>query len=279
MKEKINIAFSPCPNDTYMFAALVNGWIDCGNYAFNPMIEDIEQLNIRSGNESADVLKMSVARFASVSERFHLLHSGNAVGRGCGPLLVGKRIPAFEELSEMRIAVPGKRTTANMLLGMFFPHVHRKSEIIFSEIENEILKNNFDAGVIIHESRFTYSYRGLLKIADLGELWEQETGMPLPLGCMAVKKSLSEKTKFETENLIRKSIRFAFDHPETVMPYVRLHAQEMDEQVMKQHIRLYVNEFSVDLGKEGKRAVDLILEKAAALRIVSPAPGNTITST
>lgn len=246
-----------------MFCALVNGMIDHGDLQFEPVIEDVESLNKRALNNELDVTKLSMNAYAHVSKEYLILDSGSALGFGNGPLLISKsKIGRSEsEINKLKIAIPGKFTTANLLLSIFFPDAENKTEIIFSEIENAVLNEIVDAGLIIHENRFTYRQKGLLKIADMGELWEKETGFPLPLGCIAVKKNSDANLQNEINSLLNKSIRFAFDNPSKVMDYVRTYSQEMDETVMQQHIHLYVNEFSLDLGGNGKKAIKLQLRK------------------
>jgi len=170
----------------------------------------------------------------------------------------------------LRIAIPGRFTTANLLLSIFFPLVIKKKEMVFSEIEQAVLQNQVDAGLIIHENRFTYASRGLKKIADMGELWEKSTGAPLPLGCIVVRRDLDDERKQRVNDLVRSSIQAAFDHPETAMPYVKAHAQEMDEKIMRQHIDLYVNKFSLDLGAEGKKAIKLMFRKGREHDLIPP---------
>lgn len=259
--QKLRLAFSPCPNDTFMFAALANGWIHTEGLEFEMALEDIEQLNSRAQQLNADFLKMSFPAYAHCAEQYVLLDSGSALGNGCGPLLISKNRLEEKDIPSLRIAIPGKMTTANLLLSIFFPEAKNKTEIIFSEIENAVLNNRADAGVIIHENRFTYRQKGLLLLSDLGKKWENNMHSALPLGCIAAKRNLPAEGLLLINKLMRKSIEFAFANPEKVMPYVRAHAQEMNEQVMQQHIALYVNRHSIALGTEGKQAVMKLLNK------------------
>jgi 1,4-dihydroxy-6-naphthoate synthase len=261
MIKKLSLAFSPCPNDTLMFAALANGWIDTGDIKFEIILADIEELNRMAVQGVADISKMSFPAFANAGNHYVLLQSGSALGTGCGPLLISREKYREADISKLTIAIPGKMTTANLLLSIFFPEAKNKTEMVFSDIEDAILTGKCDAGVIIHENRFTYRQKNLLLLSDLGKKWEETMQMPLPLGCIAGKKVHEKETLLKTEKLIRQSIEYAYTHPENAMPYVRRHAQEMDEQVMKQHIELYVNRHSIDLGAEGKQAVIALLNK------------------
>ncbi|MEP7170540.1 MAG: 1,4-dihydroxy-6-naphthoate synthase [Bacteroidota bacterium] len=261
MNRKITIGFSPCPNDTFMFCALVNGMIDCEGLQLDPDIEDVETLNQKALSGELDVTKLSLGVYAQVTKNYLILNSGSALGKNCGPLLISKKNYSANEINNLKIAIPGKYTTANLLLSIFFPNAKNKTELIFSEIENSVLNESVDVGLIIHENRFTYQQKGLKKIADMGEVWEQNTNALLPLGCIAIKKDFDTIIQNKIDMLINKSIRFAFQYPEKVMDYVRAHSQVMDDKVMQQHIDLYVNEFSLALGIEGKEAIQLLLKK------------------
>jgi 1,4-dihydroxy-6-naphthoate synthase len=280
MNRKITLGFSPCPNDTCMFCALVNGMIDCEGLNFEPVIDDVETLNQKALRGELDVTKLSVSAFAQASKNYLILNSGSALGKNCGPLLISKKNypPQADEIDNLKIAIPGKYTTANLLLSIFFPDAKNKTEMIFSEIENAVLNESVDAGLIIHENRFTYRQKGLKKIADMGELWEQNTNALLPLGCIAIKKDSSAILQNKIDNLVNKSIRFAFQYPEKVIDYVRLHSQEMDIKVMQQHIDLYVNKFSLALGNEGKKAIELLLKKGNAAKLLPEIYGQIFVS-
>lgn len=244
-----------------MFCALVNGLINAEGLQFDPVIEDVKSLNQKALNNQLDVTKLSMNAYAHVSNNYLILDSGSALGKNCGPILISKKKRSIEEIPQLKIAIPGKYTTANLLLSIFFPAAQNKMEMIFSDIENAVLSESVDAGLIIHENRFTYQQKRLLKIADMGELWEQHTSCLLPLGCIAVKRNIELDVAKKINHIVNKSIQFALDNPEKVMPYVRKHAQEMDELVMKQHINLYVNEFSLALGDSGKKVIELLLYK------------------
>ena len=266
----LSLGFSPCPNDCFMFDAIVNERIDLDGLSFTPHLADVEALNRETFAGTADVTKLSYHAYAYCRGNYELLDAGSALGRNCGPLLISARPITPDEVrsGRLRIAIPGVYTTANFLLGLAFPEAVDRTALVFSEIEASLLDGRFDAGVIIHENRFTYEAKGLHKIVDLGEFWEQETGAPIPLGAIAVRRSLPEDVKQRVNRLVRQSVEFAFAHRDASLPYVRAHAQEMSEEVMYKHIDLYVNHYSVELGPDGRRAVALLFEKAAALGLV-----------
>jgi 1,4-dihydroxy-6-naphthoate synthase len=271
---RLTLGFSPCPNDCFMFDAIVHGRIDLEGLAFAPVIEDVEALNRRAFAREIDVTKLSYHAFAHCAGEYALLDAGSALGRGCGPLLISARSIAPDEVAagDLRIAIPGKYTTANFLCGLAFPGAQRKSELLFSEIEGAVRDGRFDAGLIIHENRFTYEAKGLRKIIDLGEFWERETGAPIPLGGIVVSRALPAAVQVAMNRVMRRSVEYAFAHPEASRAFVRAHAQEMSEEVTRQHIALYVNEYSIDLGVEGRRAVSTLFERARAAGLLGPAP-------
>jgi 1,4-dihydroxy-6-naphthoate synthase len=254
MNKKYNIGFSPCPNDTFIFDAMINNRLQ-DNVQWESHLLDVEALNKLAAEESFEVTKMSFAAYTFVSDKYQILNSGSALGRGCGPLIISKSPLTLEELKDKTIAIPGARTTANLLMSIFVPTCKSKVEMVFSDIEEAVLSGRCDAGLIIHENRFTYQQKGLFKVADLGELWESKTGLPIPLGCIAVKRSLSEEEKNKIDTLIRASVEYAFNNPEAGKEYIAQHAQEMNAEVQQQHIDLYVNDFSVTLGDDGKKAI------------------------
>ena len=264
--EKFTLGFSPCPNDTFIFDALVNKRLDSGGAEFQVHLADVEELNRLASRAVLDITKISIGAIAEFSKDYQILDAGSALGSGCGPLLISKTVTGNDPnvIESLTVAIPGRRTTANLLLSIAYPGLTNKSEMIFSDIEDSVLSGRTDAGLIIHENRFTYQSKGLKKIVDLGEYWEDRTGMPLPLGCIAIRRSLPEEVKLRISDLIRQSIRQAFSEPEVPMPYVSKHSQEMSEDVMKQHIALYVNEFSVSLGETGRAAIRLLLDTAFA---------------
>ena len=269
---RLTLAFSPCPNDCFMFDAVVNGRIDLEGLEFDVRLADVEALNKAAFARDVDVSKLSYHAYAYCAANYVLLDAGSALGRNCGPLLISKRAIARDEVASgaLRIAIPGKYTTANFLLGLAFPQARDTRELLFSEIEGAVLDGRVDAGLIIHENRFTYAAKGLRKIVDLGEFWEDETGAPIPLGGIVVRRSLPDGVRQAVNRVVRRSVEYAFAHRAASLPFVREHAQEMSEQVMYQHIDLYVNEYSVDLGPEGRRAVELLFEKARALGVIPP---------
>ena len=266
----ISIGFSPCPNDTYIFDALVNGKIDTGDYKFQPLLADVEALNQLAFTRKLDITKLSLGAYAKVSADYIILDSGSALGKGVGPVLVSKQKRDLSELSKLLIAIPGTHTTANLLLSTFFPQITHKKEMIFSQIENAVLTGETDAGLLIHEGRFTYKDRGLNRLADLGEVWETQLQIPLPLGCIAASRNLKEEIRTDISNLIRESILFANKNPESGKQYIREHAQEMKDDVIRQHIDLYVNEFSVTLGPEGKSAIEFLLTQGMKTGLLPP---------
>jgi 1,4-dihydroxy-6-naphthoate synthase len=270
----LSLGFSPCPNDCFMFDAIVHRRVDLEGLAFSPVIDDVEALNRRAFTRSIDVTKLSYHAFAHCSSGFALLDAGSALGRGCGPLLISARAITRDEVAggTLRIAIPGVYTTANFLLGLAFPAARLKTPLVFSEIEGAVLDGRFDAGLIIHENRFTYAAKGLKKVIDLGEFWEDATGAPIPLGGIVVDRGLPLDVQQRMNRVMRRSVEYAFAHPDASRGFVREHAQEMSEEVMRQHIDLYVNGFSVDLGAEGRQAVATLFQKAAAAGMVPPPP-------
>lgn len=260
----LTLGFSPCPNDCFMFDAIVHRRIDLEGLEFTPVIDDVEALNRRAFEGGIDVTKLSYHAFAHCADRYALLEAGSALGRGCGPLLIAARPMPMEEVASARIAIPGRHTTASFLLAFAFPSVRDTTELIFSEIEQAVSDGRVDAGVIIHENRFTYEAKGLKKVIDLGEHWERVTGAPIPLGGIAVRRDLPQEVQQAMNRVMRRSVEYAFANPGASRAFVREHAQEMDEEVMRQHIALYVNEYSVDLGPDGRRAIEILFDKARA---------------
>ena len=267
-KQIIKIGFSPCPNDTFIFDALVNNRIDTGNLQFEPILEDVQTLNLWALEGKLSVTKLSYGVLPLVLDNYNLLNSGSALGRGVGPLLITKEDILQSNIEEMQIAIPGENTTANLLFSSAYPDAKNKVFLRYDEIEGFVLQGK-GLGVIIHENRFTYSDKGLKKVRDLGEFWEDKTGYPIPLGGIAVKKSIPVQIQQLVDTLIRKSIEYAFSNYPAINDYVRSHSQEMNEDVMRKHIDLYVNEYSVNLGSEGIEAVKMLLEVHASLNTAS----------
>tara|TARA_B100000575_G_C23116342_1_gene645374 strand:- start:469 stop:1269 length:801 start_codon:yes stop_codon:yes gene_type:complete len=263
---KIKFGISSCPNDTFMFEALINSKIDTQDLDFEFVIEDIKRLNNLSIKNKLDVSKISFGAFFNCMYNYEFVRSGAALGFGCGPLIIQKQ--GSRKLSRnSTIAIPGKYTTANLLLSKFFPHVVKKEEILFSEIENAVLNKDVDAGLIIHESRFTYLNKGLIKISDLGQLWEDETNSPIPLGGIVIKKEFPHKLKLQIQNLIKSSVLYAYNNFDETLKFVKKHAQEIDEYVIKKHIDLYVNENSVFLKQNGINAIKFLLSNVKGNKI------------
>ncbi len=252
---KLTLGFSPCPNDTFIFDALVNGGIDAEGLVFEAVLEDVETLNRWASEGKLDVTKLSFPALFQNVNTYVLLSSGAALGQGVGPLLIAKRPLDMGDLKSCRIAIPGVNTTANFLLSHAFPEAQLRVPMLFSEIEAAVLQETVDAGVIIHENRFTYQQKGLVKICDLGDAWEQRQGAAIPLGGIAAKRSLQSGVIEKIDALIRKSLTDSFAHYPQLSPYVTQHAQEMDEAVMRRHIELYVNNYTMDLGEQGRSAV------------------------
>lgn len=251
----LTLGFSPCPNDTFMFDALVNEKIDTNGFSFDVKLSDIEKLNQQAINGELDITKISFGVYLRIKDTYELLTAGSALGIGVGPLLISKKEFSNPQKEIKTVAIPGKNTTAYFLFKMFYPELNDIREIIFSDIERAVLEGEVDAGVIIHENRFTYQLKALKKVSDLGELWENKTGQPIPLGGIAIKRNLDDAIKRNVNALIRKSVEFAFANPEESSEYVAKHAQEMSEEVRKKHIQLYVNNFSIDIGEIGKNAI------------------------
>jgi 1,4-dihydroxy-6-naphthoate synthase len=260
----LTLGFSPCPNDTFIFDALLHGKIDTEGLDFQAVIEDVEALNRRAFAHQLDITKLSYHAFAHLTEAYALLSAGSALGRGCGPLLVAREPLSDAQIEAARIAIPGRMTTANFLLGIAYPAAQQRIETLFSDIEDAVLRQEAEAGLIIHENRFTYAQRGLVKLLDLGEYWENTTGLPIPLGGIVVRRDVPLDVQQTIERVLRRSVEYAFAQPESVMPFVRQHAQAMDERVMQAHIELYVNEYSIDLGTDGQAAVQQMFELADA---------------
>ncbi len=267
---KLSLGFSPCPNDTFIFDAMIHGKIDTEGLEFDVLLEDVEALNEMAIKEKLDITKLSYHAFAWVHEKYTLLDSGSALGENCGPLLIARENFAPEQVKDLKIAIPGQYTTAHFLFKLAFPDATHTQSMIFSDIEKAILDGQVDAGVIIHENRFTYASKGLKKIVDLGEYWEQKTGMPIPLGGIAVKKSLPETLQHKVNRVMQRSVRYAFDHPEESHNFVCSHAQEMSPEVQQQHINLYVNHYTLDLEEKGKAAIRYLYQLATDKGIMPP---------
>lgn len=273
---KLSIGFSPCPNDTFIFDAIAHQKIDTEGLEFEIVLADVEALNRMAFAGELDVTKLSFHAFAWLLERYVLLDAGSALGNNCGPLLIAREPIDWQDVRYARIAIPGKYTTANFLLSLAQPEATQKEEMIFSAIEDAVIQKQVDAGLIIHENRFTYAQKGLVKIADLGEYWETQTGMPIPLGGIVIRRNLPQDIQQKFNRVMARSVSFALENPGQTLPYVKAHAQEMEEAVMFQHIGLYVNEFTRDLGAKGRAAVQLLFDTARARGVLAPASNQHI---
>jgi Predicted periplasmic solute-binding protein len=271
---KLSLGFSPCPNDTFIFDALIHHKIDTEGLDFEVFFDDVETLNQKAFRGELDITKLSFHAFAHVYKQYALLDAGSALGFGVGPLLICKNenlIHNPEELTaNLKVGIPGKYTTANFLLGIAFPHLVDKQEMIFSEIESALINNMIDVGLIIHENRFTYADKGLHKIVDLGSYWEQLTGCAIPLGGIVINRNLDREIQGKVNRLLRKSVEFAFANPKSGIDFIKEHAQEMSEEVMYKHIELYVNKYSIDLGIEGRKAIDVLFKLAIEKGLIQP---------
>ena len=281
---KLSLGFSPCPNDTFIFDALIHQKIDTEGLNFDVVFDDVETLNQKAFRAELDITKLSFHAYAYLTEKYVLLHAGSALGFGVGPLLICENEdyistntladlkPQTSDLqpptSDLRIGIPGKYTTANFLLSLAFPEAKNKVEMKFNEIESALLNHQIDMGVIIHENRFTYQEKGLKKIIDLGQFWEDLTQGPIPLGGIMVKRGLPENVKQKVNRIIKRSVQYAFDHPESGMDFICSLSQEMSKEVINKHIELYVNKFSIDLGEVGRNAVQTFFEQAHKLGII-----------
>jgi len=263
---KLSLGFSPCPNDTFIFDALVNRKIDTGKFEFDVFLEDVQTLNRWALEGRLDISKISYGVWPLLQKDYSLLDAGGALGMGVGPLLISKNNILLKDINELSIAIPGEQTTAHLLFSLAFPQAKRKKFMVFSQIESAVLNDEADCGVIIHENRFTYMQRGLVKQMDLGEYWEQKTKSPIPLGGIVMRKEFSDADRRELDRLIRDSLGYSEAYYPDLSDYVTDHAQEMQEYVMRQHIDLYVNHFSLSLGEEGRKAVDTLVQVYESLQ-------------
>jgi 1,4-dihydroxy-6-naphthoate synthase len=272
----LSLGFSPCPNDTFIFSTLVrtSGHRPVPLFA-EPLLEDVETLNRWALEHRLDVTKLSFHALGHVLDEYCVLQAGSALGRGCGPLLVASHRLSIEQLQGCTIAIPGKYTTAALLFRMFLPDCKRQVEMSFEHIMAAVQRGDVDAGVIIHESRFTYQRYDLVCLQDLGQWWEDISGLPIPLGCIAARRRLGAAAIEEIEDQIRASLDAAYANPADCMDYIRAHAQETEDEVIQNHIDLYVNQYTVDLGVEGREAIDAFLAKARAEKVLPDLQHNT----
>ncbi len=259
----LSLAFSTCPNDTFIFDALVNKRISAQGYSFDTHLADIQELNTLALEAMPDVVKISFALYPLIAKNYQLLNSGSALGEGVGPLVISKKKIYPDEVAHAKVGIPGVHTTANMLFTLAYPNTENKRVLLFSDMEEALLENEIDVGVIIHENRFTYQDKGLRLIKDLGDFWEEQTGLPIPLGGIAIRRSLPQQVKAEMDSLLRRSVEYAFANPDASEPYVKNFAQAMEPDVMRKHINLYVNQFSVSIGDTGRKAVSVLFNRAA----------------
>lgn len=270
---KLTLGFSPCPNDTFIFDAMVHGRIDTEGLEFDYFLADIEELNRKALASEVDITKMSYHAYAYAAKNYLILDSGSALGHRNGPLLISKRIIKPSDLADKRIAIPGKYTTANLLFSIAWPDAVNKIEYLFSNIEDALLKDEVDAGLIIHETRFTYYKRGLNKIADMGEYWEKLTGLPIPLGAIVINRNIPEDIAQKVNRILRRSLEYTYRDPSASYDFVSGNAKEMDSTVMNNHIKLFVNEYTLNLGNKGKEAINELFRIARDKGVIPSLPG------
>jgi 1,4-dihydroxy-6-naphthoate synthase len=269
---KLTLGFSPCPNDTFIFDAIVNGRIDNEGLEFDFLIADVEELNRQALSGTIDITKLSIHAYAFAADNYLILDSGSALGYGNGPLLISKNKLDTSELVNARIAIPGKYTTANLLLSIAWPEAVNKTEYLFSDITDALLREEVDAGLIIHETRFTYHKKGLTKIADLGDYWEKLTNLPVPLGTIAINRRIPFETVVKVNRIIRRSIDYAYKNPAASHDFIMSNAKDTDSRVINDHIKLYVNKYSMDLAYEGKKAISELFRIAFGKKVIPEIP-------
>jgi 1,4-dihydroxy-6-naphthoate synthase len=265
----LSLGYSPCPNDTFIFYALVHGKIDTKGLVFREILEDVETLNQMARQERLDITKVSFHAFGHLRDAYCLLRSGGALGKGCGPLVISRDDCTMKDLRERTIAIPGTLTTAFLLLQVFDPELKKRIKVMpFHRIIDAVKNGETDAGLIIHESRFTYQREGLRQVVDLGAWWERETGLPIPLGCIIARRALGTDLLRKTDALIRNSLEYAFSNNAETRAYIKSHAQELEDSVIDEHIRLYVDDHSLDIGDDGIHAVEELFRKATERGII-----------
>lgn len=268
--QQLTLGYSPCPNDTFIFYGLIHNRVPCPGVSFTERLEDVETLNKLALAGELDLTKISYHALGHLRKEYCLLRSGGALGRGCGPLVVAKQPTDMQQLRDKRIAIPGQLTTANLLLQLYGEGYKNLLILPFHEIMNAVCTGKADAGVIIHESRFTYQQQGLSQVLDLGQWWEEDSGCPIPLGGILAKRSLGSKLIKQLNSALRASVEYAFANPQQPQDYIKQHAQELDDEVIRNHIELYVNDFSVDLGEEGIQAIETLFARAEQRGIIPP---------
>jgi len=269
---KLTLGFSPCPNDTFIFDAMVHGRIDTEGLEFDYFLADVEELNRRSFLGEVHITKVSYHAYAYIAENYLILDAGSALGHRNGPLLVSKRNIPEVELADASIAIPGRYTTANLLFSIAWPEAKKKTEYLFSDIPDAILNDEADAGLIIHETRFTYAKKGLMKLADMGEYWEKLTALPIPLGAIVINRSIPEDIALKVNRIVRNSLEYAYKDSFASYKFVSEHANDMDSTVMNNHIKLFVNEYTLDLGERGKNAIRGMFEIAGEKGVIPSLP-------
>jgi 1,4-dihydroxy-6-naphthoate synthase len=269
---KLTLGFSPCPNDTFIFDAMVHGRIDTEGLEFDYFLSDVEELNRKAFKAEVDITKISYHAYAHIAENYLILDSGSALGYRNGPLLVSKKVIPKEAINNSRIAIPGRFTTANLLFSIAWPDARNKTEYLFSDIPEILLRDEADAGLIIHETRFTYEKMGLTRIADMGEYWENLTGLPIPLGAIVINKKLPKDIALRVNRIIRRSLEYAYRDSFASYEFVSGNANDMDSTVMNNHIKMFVNEFTLDLGEKGKGAIREMFRIAGEREVIPRLP-------
>lgn len=269
---EITLGFSSCPNDTYMFDALVHKKIDTEGIDFNYIISDVQELNRRAFVGDLQMTKLSYFAYSHVYQNYQILDSGSALGFANGPLFICKKGDEKKINASSRILIPGKETTANLLFSIAYPEFTNKNECLFSEIEPKIMSGEYDAGVIIHEDRFTYAERGFSLLCDLGTYWESQTKSPIPLGAIVVRRDVPDDVKKTLSRLLKNSIEYANAHPMDSYAFIHEHAQAIEDDVLRKHIALFVNDFSLSLGEQGRKAVETLYRRAYEVGILSSEP-------
>ena len=276
---RLTLGFSPCPNDTFIFDAMVHGRIDTEGLEFDYFLTDVEELNRKALSADIDVTKISYNAYAYVAQNYLILDAGSALGHRNGPLLISKNRIGISELPGLKIAIPGKYTTANLLFSIAWPEVVNKTEYLFSDIEDALLKDEVDAGLIIHETRFTYYRRGLHKLADMGEYWETLTGLPIPLGAIVIKRSIPDDIALKVNRVVRRSLEYAYKDSFASYDFVSDNAREMDSTIMNNHIKLFVNEYTLNLGKKGREAIIELFRIAGEKGVIPALPSRIFLTT
>lgn len=269
---RLTLGFSPCPNDTFIFDAMVHGRIDTEGLEFDYFLTDVEELNKKALTAQVDITKISYHAYAYVAENYLILDAGSALGHRNGPLLICKHRLGISELPRLKIAIPGKYTTANLLFSIAWPEAVNKQEYLFSKIEDAIINEEVDAGLIIHENRFTYYKRGLHKLADMGEYWEKLTGLPIPLGAIVIKRDIPDEVAQKVNRVVRRSLEYAYKDSFASYDFVAANAKEMDSTIMNNHIKLFVNEFTLNLGSKGRESIVELFRIAQDRKVIPALP-------